>query len=93
MDSLFPLIPKMIESGATGIYNFTNPGTTDNGEILDIYSQIFEVPLSWTLEKPSSDQVSARAYSELDVSKLECVVGKLPAVQSAIRSAFIQAKI
>ena len=93
MDSLFPLIPKMIESGATGIYNFTNPGTTDNGEILDIYSQIFEVHLSWTLEKPSSDQVSARAYSELDVSKLECVVGKLPAVQSAIRSAFIQAKI
>ena len=92
MDSLFPLIPKMIEAGATGIYNFTNPGKTDNGEILDMYGRVFNVPHSWKLKTPSQEHVKDRAYSELDVSKLEKIVGKIPQVQSAILSAFRSSK-
>ena len=41
IDDLFPILLKMIENNEVGICNFTNPGTINLIDIINIYKQYY----------------------------------------------------
>lgn len=75
LDDMWPIIDKMIEVHETGVYNLTNPGTTEHDWILEQYKLIMECPMNW--ERVSYEELlknnvkSERSNNELCTKKLE----------------------
>jgi len=70
---LLPLIPKMVERGLKGNYNFVNPGVISHNEILDLYTKHVDPSFTYknfTVEEQDRILKARRSNNELDASKL-----------------------
>ena len=74
LDDMWPIIDKMIEVKEKGVYNLTNPGTTEHNWILEEYKTLFNSNHTWTLisyEEQMKYIKSERSNNEMDTTKLE----------------------
>lgn len=74
LDDMWHIIDKMIEVREVGVYNLTNPGTTEHDSILKEYNSIMHCNHTWN--KISYDEQmkyikSHRSNNELDTTKLK----------------------
>jgi len=73
LDDLIPLVPKMMEQGLTGVWNFVNPGPISHNEVLDAYKEIVDPDYTYTnfsLDDQAKILKAGRSNCHLDVSKL-----------------------
>jgi UDP-glucose 4,6-dehydratase len=75
LEEIAPAIVRIAERGATGVFHATNPGTTDNDEILRIYRDTVDATRTWVVDDDNNDASSSsaagpRAACELSADKL-----------------------
>lgn len=93
MDDLWPLIIPLCEKGATGTFNFTNPGVIDNNEIMELYKKHVDSSKSWelTCDNEVNQLLSlGRPAAEMDVSKLKSYFPNLMNVHAAVENMMIR---
>jgi len=74
LDDMWQIIDKMIAVKEVGVYNLTNPGTTEHNWILQEYKNIFKSNHTWNLisyEEQMKYIKSERSNNKMDTSKLE----------------------
>ena len=74
LDDMWPIMDKMIEVRETGVYNLTNPGTTEHSWILRKYKEQIDQSISWneiTYEEQMKYIKSERSNNKMDTMKLE----------------------
>ena len=70
LDDMWPIIDKMISVNEKGVYNLTNPGTTEHDWILNEYKKY--IPHTWNLVSYEEQNIkSGRSNNEMDTTKLE----------------------
>jgi hypothetical protein len=70
LDDMWPIIDKMISVNEKGVYNLTNPGTTEHDWILNEYKKY--IPHTWNLVSYEEQNIkSGRSNNEMDTIKLE----------------------
>jgi len=94
LDDLWPVLIDMPARNLTGIYNFTNPGTTDNITILSLYKKYIDPSLTWNAMSKDEEAAAAkgRPFSELDMTKLLKDYPSLPHISTALVSLFERMK-
>ena len=94
LDDMWKIIDKMIEVKELGVYNLTNPGTTEHNWILEEYKILFDPNHTWNLisyEEQMKYIKSERSNNEMDTTKLESFCKEhnlelLPIKESIIRA-------
>jgi dTDP-4-dehydrorhamnose reductase len=74
LDDMWKIIDRMIEVKELGVYNLTNPGTTEHDWILKLYKSLFNLNHTWNLisyEDQMNYTKSGRSNNEMDTTKLE----------------------
>jgi 3,5-epimerase/4-reductase len=79
IDDLFPLLIEMCRMGLRGTYNFSNPGTTTNGVIMQMYKKIVQ-PNYFLQESEEIFSTNIKPHAELDVTKLLQIFPHIPHV-------------
>ena len=82
MDDLFPLIPSMCDQGLTGTFNFANPGTMSNKEILELYKKYVDKNHEWI----ETSQSGNRSHPELNVNKLLNYFPNIPEITESVEN-------
>jgi nucleoside-diphosphate-sugar epimerase len=85
LPELLPISIKMMESGETGIYNFTNPGTISHTEILSLYKKYRNPDFAWeifSLEEQQLTMKAQRSNCHLDTKKLTSLYYVTPVHES-----------
>lgn len=88
---LLPIAVDMTAKGATGIFNFCNPGTVSHNEILALYKQYVDPTFQWqnfSLEEQALILKAGRSNNELDCSKLRALYPELPDIKTALVALF-----
>jgi 3,5-epimerase/4-reductase len=69
LDDMWPIIDKMIDVKEKGVYNLTNPGTSEHDWILNEYKKY--IPHTWNLISYEEQNIkSGRSNNEMDTTKL-----------------------
>ena len=74
LDDMWQIIDTMIDVKELGVYNLTNPGTTEHNWILEEYKTLFDPNHTWNLisyEEQMKYIKSDRSNNEMDTTKLE----------------------
>jgi hypothetical protein len=74
LDDMWSIMDKMIEVRETGVYNLTNPGTTEHSWILSKYKEQINQSISWneiTYDEQMKYIKSERSNNKMDTIKLE----------------------
>lgn len=69
MDDLWPRIPRLVESDATGVVNFNNAGTITNERILQLYHDLVDSNIKWVVDENIPDE-GTKAFSHLSCARL-----------------------
>lgn len=73
LDDMWPIIDKMIEVHECGVYNLTNPGTSEHNWILQKYKELLSPQHTWRLisyDEQMKYIKSERSNNEMSTSKL-----------------------
>lgn len=74
LDDMWPIIDKMIDVRECGVYNLTNPGTTEHNWILEQYQKFINPEHSWNLisyDEQMKYIKCERSNNEMSTNKLE----------------------
>lgn len=95
LDDFLKAGAALIEKGATGIFNMTNPGIIDHKTILDMYKEIVDNNYEYelmSLEELEEITVARRSNCGLSSKKLESEGVQMRPVEEAVREALVQYK-
>lgn len=74
LDDMWPILDKMIDVHEVGVYNLTNPGTTEHNWILQQYKGQIDPTISWNLVSYQEQMKFIRAdrsNNEMDTTRLQ----------------------
>ncbi len=73
LDELIPIAVHMMSQKIQGTWNFTNPGTIEHNQILEMYKEIVDQNFCWkNFSQSEQDAIllSKRSNNHLDTTKL-----------------------
>lgn len=87
LDSLLPLMVKLVVTKHVGTLNFTNPGIISHNTILMMYRDIVDPSFTWknfSEEEQRKILSSDRSNNELDTSRLRHIFPRIPSIHDAV---------
>lgn len=93
LHNMIPISVEMMLDGRRGTYNFCQEGTISHVELMELYREIVDPTIQWSLfsEEEQNKVVKApRSNCHLDVSKLKREYPQLLPVKEAVREAFVE---
>jgi len=91
LDDLLPLVPKMMDRGLSGLWNFVNPGVISHNELLQFYKDYIDPEFTWknfTIDEQAQVLKAGRSNNELDCTKLLKEFPEVPEIKKSMDMLF-----